>query len=156
MALTTAQLPTLKTEIDTDPNGYGLVALRNAGNQQGIADALNLPRAAIPMRRDDVAGWELQEAIDLADLQPSANALNNPLAAAYLQSVLIATRNRIQTDAGVATRIKTNVDALVRNTAGSQARVNALATRPGSRAEQLFGRDTRIDNTDVSRALALV
>lgn len=148
--------PALRQEIDTDPTGLGLVALRDAGNAQGIADALNLPRASITVRRMDVSGSELQEAIDLADLQPTANALNNPLAAAYLQTVLMAPRNRLITDAGANTRIKANLDALVRNTQGSQTRLNAIANKtPASRAEQLFGQGTNVSHSNVSDALAL-
>lgn len=147
----------LRTEIDTDPNGYGLVALRNAGDAQGIADALNLPRAAITARRANITRDEVLEAIDVRDFAATPNQVVNAAGAvAWFESVTQADRLRLLTDAGTNTRVLANLNRLLGDTNGSQTRLTAVANKnPASRAEQLFGVGTVLQHGDVSQALSL-
>jgi hypothetical protein len=162
MALRPDQLATLLQEIGTDPNGYGLVALRDAGNAQGIADALNLVRTganggpAITVRRSDITPEELLDAIDVRDFPASPAGVNNQtLTGSWLESVLQFQRIPLQNADGTNNRIRTNLNRLLGDTNGSQARLTQLSRRQGSRAEQLFGAGTRVAHGDVSDALAL-
>jgi hypothetical protein len=135
----------LKSEIDTDPTGLGLVALRNAGNDQGIADALNLVRQTINIDRDFVAGWEVVEA----------------MVSAEYAALSTAEKTRIQTIIGAGTiYVKgTNTRAAFAAAfgAGTTTRANLLALqqRKGSRAEALWGAGVSVTNTDVSTAKGL-
>jgi len=83
-----------------------------------------------------------------------ANEINtDPLAYGY--AALVGQRTiRLQTDAGADTNVVANLRRLVTsNTNGSLTRLNAAATRFGSRAKQLFGAGVFVDSSDVARAL---
>lgn len=130
----------LKTEILTVP---ALMTMINLGNHQGAADALNLPQAAITIRRGVIEAYELWEAINAGEY-----------------AGLTATeRQRLQTILGMG-RVNLKGDntraalALMFG-AGTATRANilALVDRQGSRAEQLFGLDTRISAADIALAL---
>lgn len=139
----------LRTELSTDPNGYGYAPLIAAGNYEGLAALVNLPRAAITMRRNDISALEVLEAIDTRDFVASPTALQS----AWFESITQYPRIRFRDDAGVNTRVRANLNRLVNDTQGSQTRLDALAVRQGSRAEQLFGRDTDVSYLDIGRAL---
>jgi hypothetical protein len=47
----------------------------------------------------------------------------------------------------------TNLIRLLNNTNGTQTRLTAVATRPGSRAEELFGTDQVVSPDQVAHAL---
>lgn len=143
MAFTPAQL---KTEIDTDPTGLGLVALRNAGNFQGIADALTLPRAGITIERLSVPVAALINALAPAEYVALTQPQRDYLALLpALVNVDIRTgsslRNALNTVFAAGTTTRANYTALASKT-------------PASRAEQLFGEGTRLTHGDVSAALA--
>lgn len=133
----------LKAEIDNDPTALGLVLLRNAGNDQGIADALNLVRQAINIDRDLVPAYEVVEA----------------MVASEYASLSAAEKTRIQTIVGAGTIYvkgpNTRAAFAAAFGAGTTSRANLLALqqRKGSRAEQLWGSGTAITNSDVAKAL---
>lgn len=141
MAFTPTQLA---TEINTDPTGLGLVALRDAGSDQAIADALNLARATITVNRNDISAKELMAAVVLAEYtaltQASRDLWQALLTIAPLDAQDTQTKATVAAIFGAGTTTRTNLQA--------------LATRTGSRAEQLWGTGTRIQALDVSRALA--
>jgi hypothetical protein len=81
--MTAAQLATLKTELQTDPRGYGYASLVALGSDEGLAQLLNVvrdgsvgtvpstPTAAggaasgiITVRRNDISGAEILQAVD--------------------------------------------------------------------------------------------
>lgn len=130
-------------------------ALRAAGNDQGIADALNAVQAGITIRRQDIAPREVLAAIDLRDLIANpAQVANAALAASWFESVTQGEATiQLSNPDGTDSLLKDNLDRLLGNTNGSQTRFNAVARRDGSRAEQLFGAGTTIGNADVARAL---
>jgi hypothetical protein len=131
-------ITTLVVELGSDPSGYGYAGMTDAE----AAAALNLVRdgsvgAAIRVRRTDISGQELLEAIDLRDLTtpPGTVAAYN---AAYLESVLQQPRVAIGLPDGSGDNlIKDNLDLLVGNVNGSQTRLNQLRFRFISRAELL-------------------
>ena len=165
--LTSAQLQTLKTELQTDPNAYGYAPFLppNPANWNGARDLLNLRRdgttggLAIVIRRTDTPPLEILEAIDVRDFPANPTGVTNiSLAQSWLESITQFPTIRLFNDDDTPTRVKSNIDRLVSNTQGSQTRLNAVpgpGKRYGSRAEQLFGRDTVVTDIDVEAAWRL-
>jgi hypothetical protein len=60
---------------------------------------------------------------------------------------------RLMNDDGTNTRVLTNLVRLLNNTNGTQTRLTAVATRPGSRSEELFGTDQVVSADQVAHAL---
>jgi hypothetical protein len=141
----------LKTELNTDPNAYGYAPLIAIGNDQGLADMLNLPRAAIVMPRPDVSPLEILEAIKVTDFIASTN--QSILYGSWFESVTQYPSVRILKTDGSDTRLMTNMMTLLVNGSQSEVRLRALASRPGSRAEQLFGVGTTVAHMDIAQAL---
>lgn len=148
--LTPAQLAQLRTELETDPQGYGYAPLLALGADQTLADLLNHRRDGITtppagnigpaitgIREEALAVADLLEAIDSRDFDVAAVAAH----VAWFQSLVELRTVRLLDDAGQPTRVLGNLRRLILNpgTQGSRARLDALATRNGSRAEQLFG-----------------
>jgi hypothetical protein len=147
-------LTALATEINTDPRGYGYAEHVASGADSLIADLLNLVRAEITVRRADIAPVELLEAIDLRDFPATPAGINNAtLAGSWLESVLQFARIPLLNADGTNNRIRQNLNRLLGDTNGSQTRLGAISRRAGSRAEELFGVDTRVTSDDVARAL---
>lgn len=131
---------TLKIEILTDP---AIIPLITAGNHVAAADALNVIRPALTIRRDIIPAYELFEAINAGEY-----------------SGLTATeRQRLQTILGMGqVNLKgdnTRASLAVMFGPGTltRAAIIALIDRQGSRAEQLFGSGTRITPADIALAL---
>ena len=141
----------LKAELLTDPNAYGYAPLIAIGNDQGLADMLNLPRAAIVMPRPDVSPLEILEAIKVTDFVPTAQ--QSILYGSWLESVTQYPSVRILKENGTDTRVMTNLMTILVNGSQSEVRLRALASRPGSRAEQIFGIGTTVAHMDIAQAL---
>jgi hypothetical protein len=156
MALTSADLVALKAELLTDPLTYGYAAFIAANEPENCAAALykvrlgNDGEAAITINRDNISSQELLEAIDTRDFGAPGGA-----AVAWFQSVTRLDTLRLFDTAGNPTRVRANLDRMINNAQGSQTRLDALAVRPGSRAEVLFGPGTVVSISDVVAALAL-
>jgi hypothetical protein len=156
-------LTVLRTELLTDPNAYGYAEYVADGSDQATADLLNavrdgvtVPRpgkpigAAISVRRADITPSELLEAIDSRDIaaSPAASLL------AWFQSVTQLAQIRLLNADGSNTRVIANLQRLITlDTNLSRTRLTAIASRAGSRAEQLFGTGTRVEWSDVATAL---
>lgn len=133
--MTTQQIQTLKTELTTDPNGYGYAAIISGGNWQLVANAVNEVRSAISIPRPDVTPMEILEAINVQDFISNANVLY----ASWLESLTQFPSVRILKENGSDARVMTNIMKVLTNGSASETRIRALASRTGSRAEQLFG-----------------
>jgi hypothetical protein len=158
--MTPAQLTALASEIRTDPLTYGYGVNITSGNDQAIADLLNKVRdgtdgkAAITVRRPDCTPAEILEAIDVRDFPAAPTGVNNiPLAQSWLESITQFSSIRLALSDGTKTTTRKNIDRLVGDTQGSQTRLDAVAIRNGSRAEQLFGFGVRISSGDVAASL---
>lgn len=144
--MTPAQLTILKTEITTDPLALGYAGKSDAE----IADLLNLLRATITIRRANIAPNEVLEAIDSRDFETAPNAIH----VAWFESITQLRTIRLENDDGSATRALGNLRRLLQaaDTQGSRTRLAALATRIGSRAEQLLGGGVVVTHIDVADA----
>ena len=141
----------LRQELLVDPNAYGYAPLIAIGNDQGLADMLNLARAAIVMPRPDVSPLEVLEAISVQDFV-AANA-QTILMGSWLESLTQFQQIRILKENGSDTRVMTNLMRFLVNGSQSEVRLRALASRSGSRAEQLFGVGTNVSPMDIAQAL---
>lgn len=154
MPLTTAQLQTLKTELNSDPRSYGYAADILSGYVGGLRDKLNLARAGITIRRPDCDPAEILEAIDIRDFAASpAGVTNNQFAASWFESITQFARVRLANTDGTKTQVRKNIDRMVNDAQGSQTRLDAVAVRTGTRAEELFGAGVVVTNDDVTNAL---
>lgn len=156
-------LPALKSEITTDPVTYGYAANVAAGEPEVVAAKLNKPRdgtdgeAAITVRRADILPQEIWGAILVTDytaLPASPNAGQLSAERRYLSwltGLAAQPSVRLLNDDGTDGPVVTNLTAMFNG--ATRARLIALASRPGSRAEQLWGAGTTITTQNVSDAL---
>jgi hypothetical protein len=118
-------------------------ALIRAGSDQGIADLLNVIDPTIIVPRGRVETWEILA----ATVRTEWDALSADAKQLYLTVI----------SAGVVDTTDPQIRAILGGLfpAGTTTRTNLVArlTRPGSRAEQLFGTGTVISSVDVARAL---
>jgi hypothetical protein len=138
----------LRTELETDSNSYGYREWIDNGTDWALADLLNKVRAGISVPRRDVTPMEVIEAIKVTDFISNATALY----ASWFESLTQFASIRILKDNGTDTRVMTNLMTLLVNGSQSEVRLRALASRAGSRAEQLFGVGTSVSWQDVARA----
>ena len=168
--LTPAQLSTLKGELVSDPRAYGYpqhipTALGGTGSaldSNAVAALINLRRdgtnggPAIVIKRNDVPASEILAAIDVADLLSTANVLQG----SWFEKIMDQTgENRLTLfdEADQATIVLANIRALLPGAGNaSKTRVNTLAKRNGSRAEELgFGKGYVVSDVDVEAAIRL-
>lgn len=153
----------LKSECTNDPQDLGINEAYNLGQDQQVADILNWIRdgvnpcpvntilgTAITVRRIDITSQEILEALDTRDL-PSVTA-SNQASLAWFESVTQQRIIRLLNDDGSSTRAKGNLDRLFANGQGSQTRLNNIASRFGSRTEQLFGTNTVVTASDIGES----
>jgi len=146
-AFSTTDLPALKTELTTDPTGIGYAPLIAAGNHQGIADAINLARATITVRRGVRSGIDVMNAIALADFEAATTGRQQYILALVTPVEGVDLSNDI---------IRANLGSIF--AAGNATRTRLLAAadkNPASRAEQLWGINTVISTQQIGAALAL-
>lgn len=162
MPLTTAQLAQMRTELTTDPNGYDYNAAGR--NDSDMAAKINAVRdgtngAAIPVRRADVAVADVYAAVSVADYTalpgtPTAAQLSAERRyLAWFSGLAAMGRIRLLNDDGSDTPVVANFKAMFAAGTGTLTRLAALASRSGSRAEQLFGSGVVVTIDDVGRAL---
>lgn len=157
--LTTTQIAALKTELNTDPRAYGYAADLASGNDAGLVAKLNLVRdgtnggPAVSVKRPDVKPTEILEAIDIRDfLATPGGVTNNTFASGWFESITQFPTVRLSNADGTKTTVRKNIDRMVADVQGSQARLDAVAVRTGSRAEELFGFGATVTDTDIANA----
>lgn len=160
-------LPALKTELQTDPQNYGYAPFVAIRNDTVLAllinfkprDGVTLPPfgnvgPAVQVKRGNVPPVEILEAIDVRDFLASPAGVNSiPLAQSWLESITQYSTIRLANADGTKTQVRKNIDRLVGDAQGSQTRLDAVAVRFGSRAEQLFGENSVVSVQNVSDAL---
>lgn len=157
--------PELKQELETDPRAYGYAAYLQAGDMQGPADLLNLVRTgsnggpAITIRKGALNVKELYESIIVPDMPAlSGNPNSSQLSTerqylAWLTGLAALETVRLLNDDGTNGPVATNLLAMFPAGTGTRTRLIALAQRPGSRAEELFGESVQVSFNDIIVAL---
>lgn len=151
----------LKTELLTDPTSiYGTNV--QTRDDSIVAQIINQPRAAIRIRRADILSSEVVNAIDVADYTPlpvNPNSTAQSIERRYLswlECVSGLPSIRLLNDDGTDAPAIANFKAMFINgstQSPTYIRLTALATRDGSRSEQLFGLSVTV--ADVTNALNL-
>ena len=132
----------LKTELTTDPKGYGYSVFWTNGQDWKLADLLNQVRDMINIDRGLLEAHEIFECIVPTEWV----------------ALSIQEKERIQLilSMGNINSKGTNTRAAFQATFGTgtitRANLTALLTRKGSRAEELFGSGTSISWDDIAKA----
>lgn len=140
----------VKTELDTDPQALGLVAMEAVQDWNGIVNALNLVRAGAPyvLQRRYMSVQEMVESIVFSEW--IAAAVTQPMRDGMALLFLTAGPSGLDPQ-------NTNVRAFFTGTFGSatttRANLNTKLTRQGSRAEILWG-DGVMVNADLVETAA--
>jgi hypothetical protein len=137
MALTTAQIGQLASELAADPAGIGYPGLSNAA----AAAAINAVSGTITIEPRVVNAQRVVEALDLGEYDALTAGKRDKLGLLLGRDEieLTAQSKAVFTDIfGAGTTTRTNV--------------NALLSRNGSRGEELFGADTVVTLDDVRAA----
>jgi hypothetical protein len=144
----------LRTECLTNPNAYTwtegavtqtLTQWYTAGADAIVANILNQTRAGITIFRSDVDPQEVREAVSVSQFTTAATQQIATLQATWLNAFFNGSQVRLLTKTGTDTRVMTNLLVLLTNGSASETRLRALASRTGSRGEQLFGCTTFTD-----------
>jgi len=136
-------LTALKTELTTDPAGLGYAAHIVTGSFSPIVDLLAAPRAGFTVFRGVIPSYEII----------------NATAPAEWASLTAVEKQRYQTltGAGDVDVSNTNVRAAFGAMFGAGTLTRdalvALASRPGSRAEQVLGTGVTVNAEDIATAL---
>jgi hypothetical protein len=164
--MTAAQLATLKTELQTDPRGYGYASLVALGSDEGLAQLLNVvrdgsvgtvpstPTAAggaasgiITVRRNDISGAEILQAVDpSSDGAASLTALQT----AFFNAVATMRNLSFVNADGSDNAVLKNLKQCFTNNSGSRSNLGTISKRSGTRAEELFGTGVSIAAGDVT------
>ena len=152
-------LPALAAELRADPAALGYAPHVVVGDQAAhrvLEEMIGLVRGTVAIKRADCRPVEILEAIDIRDFAATpTNVSNVPLAASWFESVTQFAAIRLTNENNQKSQIRKNIDRLVGDTNGSQARLDAVAVRAGSRAEQLWGVGSLVRYWDIGQALAL-
>lgn len=130
----------LKAELQNDPTGLGYAADWASGNDWSLADRLNAVSTGTLINRGMIDAHEI--------LSATVPTEWTSLSAAEKQ------RYQTLTGAGQVNGLNANVRAafnqMFGSTTATRAALVALLTRPGSRAEQLFGH--AVSDRDIASA----
>lgn len=142
MALSPAQIVVLKSELINDPKGLGLNALYANGQDQDVANVLNVIRVGgdYQINAEPVHAKDVVKSITLADFNAMTPTDYQKLTILFLMGDIDLSNIVTQTLLGSVFP------------AGGQTRTNliALSKRQGCRAEVLFGNGVRISASEVA------
>jgi len=136
-------LASLKTEIQTDPQGYGYT-----GSNLQISNALNLIRVTEVVTRKTISAEELQISIIIAEY----TTLTDVARMGWNAILIVAASHGIDVS---NTALRNQILAIWGAGTATRSNLATLQTRIGSRAEVLFGEGTTISDHLVEEALLL-
>lgn len=144
MALTPAQIATLHTELLTDPHSLGYAPFVAQGATVQLASILNLPRAGEPTQfRNSVVGSDIAACVVFAEYTALTAGAQNVFNMVVSAAPLDATNSTL----------RTLIAAIFGSGTTTRANLIAVASRPGSRSEALFGLNVAVTTDDVAAAL---
>lgn len=134
-------LAELKTELDTDPTGLGYT-----GSDGGDAELLNEPRASIQLNRATIPMGEIYGQIDWDDEYLALGDAQKTVFRTITSTVSLDVRSQHIRDAFVA---------IFGGGSATIANLQAILTRDGSRAEELWGHGETVTPSQVADARRL-
>jgi hypothetical protein len=149
----TINLVALKAELLTDPMAYGYAPLIADTNNPALAAMLNLRRAEIRSIRNDITPAEVRKQLAVGDFRVSQTTYGGSWLESLLQSYEPSIN--LKNPDGTDTVEMQNLLLILKDNSASENRIRALATRNGSRIEQLFGVDEIVSAQEVINALEL-
>jgi len=126
MAMT---LAALKSELLNDPTTLGYAAFISSGVTWQLADLLNAPRAGISVFRSSIKTWEVIANTVKAEYD------SLPAGDKQLYGILVSSGEIDATNAAIRAMFASIFGA----STTTRTQLGAMASRQGSRAEQLFG-----------------
>jgi hypothetical protein len=135
----------LAAEINGDPAALGYAASVGAGNDQAVADALNLVRAGASFQ---VSREPIATAFFLSNVAATEFLTLSAVKLAQLQCIVAAQAVDINDASTQAMLI-----GIFGNPSATRTNIIAILKRQASRAEVLFGRGAVVSASDVSNAL---
>lgn len=153
--------PALKTELQTDPRGYGYAAALLVSDQ-AAANLLNAVRdgtnpgttptgaggaanGVVAVNRGTISAQELVEAVVQSEMPSNANQRD------WL--IMVASGDRVRVDTGSTARA--GLLAIFGAATVTRANLTAASQQVGSRGQELFGIGTVVTAADVERARLL-
>lgn len=133
----------LKLELEQDPVGVGYAAHLATGSLSPVVELLNAPRAGVTVYRGVIPSYEII----------------NATAPTEWAALSTAERQRYQTLTGAGqvdvgnANVRDAFAAMFGAGTVTRAALVALASRPGSRAEEVLGAGVTVSADDVARAL---
>ena len=144
MALTPAQIATLKTELTTDPHTLGYAPFVAQGATVSLAGILNLPRAGEATQfRNSVSASEVVACLVFSEYTALTAAAQNCFNVVVAGAPLDATN----------ATLRTLMAAIFASGTTTRTNLINVASRQGSRAEALFGVNVSVTSDDVAAAL---
>ena len=147
VALTNDQLQTIKTELETDPNGYGYDNGATP-DDAGDADLLNLVRDAIQVNRQGVATADVWSKVVSAEYAALSTDDRD-----YLTALMNLPAVNFGNDDGTNTQTKLSLQTIFPGNTNTGQGLETIYTQDGSRGQQLLGLAvTNITPSDVANA----
>jgi hypothetical protein len=136
----------LKSELQNDPQALGYATYISSGADENLAVILNTVRGTITLLRDSVPRRDVFDAFVPTEVAA--------LSSVQLQALeLVMLMDPVNFASANTRTFLANIFPIA-TAPTTHANLVALATRNGSRAEQLFGIGTVITNQDVRKALS--
>jgi hypothetical protein len=161
----TVNISGLTSELLNDPVGYGYSNFIQNGDDAGLAFQLNLVRTGsnggpqIIVKRSDISKSDVWHAIDVGDYTAlPANPNNTQLSQerrflSWMEGLANIDRVQLLNNDGSDTQVFKNFNAMFPSGTGTRDRLLNLATRNGSRSEQLFGTNSFVTILNIAQAL---
>lgn len=136
-------LELLRAEIEADPRKLGLAEMLGEGRDAAVADALNAGTGP-------AQAAAVQTAAIVALIRPRDMPFPSSRERAYLDT-LLAMRGEVV----ITPELLSNLGDVFGAGSETMNAIRLVATRPGSRAEELWGRGTRVNHDDVAACYAV-
>jgi hypothetical protein len=134
----------LKTELQTDPAALGYAPLLAVQDWTGLAAKVNALHAGFTIAPGLVASYRIVGAIVKAEFDALAAADKT-----YLNFIV----QPPDVDVSQTSQVRTALGGLFGAGTATRSNLVALASRPGRRAEELFGLDVKVTVEDCIRAI---
>jgi len=143
-------LPTLKTEVNSDPTSLGLAVHVTSGDLGEVGRILNERKSSIQVD-NTISSFDLEEAVDPADWPTPGNA---QWKRDLWRDILLSISSIGEINAN-ASNLKAKVLLVFDPGTNTRSNLAALQLRDGSRIEEVFDPNDVVTHFQIAEALAL-